>query len=40
MTTGYAVPKAAPLPDDYSANELRELARQTHDAKQARRLLA
>nr|WP_158590665.1 helix-turn-helix domain-containing protein [Salinisphaera sp. LB1] len=38
--TGAAKPKAVPLQDDYSADELRERARRTHDAKQARRLLA
>lgn len=40
MMTGAAMPKAVPLRDDYSADDLRELARRTHDAKQARRLLA
>ena len=34
------MPNPVPMRDDYSADELRELARQTHDAKQARRLLA
>jgi transposase len=34
------MPKALPLRDDYSAADLRQLARETHHANQARRLLA
>jgi transposase len=34
------MPRAIPLRDDYSADDLRRIARGTHNANQARRLLA